>query len=247
MENTENIKAGKTISDTKTSAAGKYRSIYHGNVSTLRFIFTELAVTFCSCVPGALGLALRKIFYPSLFNTCGHGTAFGRNLTLRHPAKITLGSRVIVDDNVMLDAKGSSNRGIAIGDNVFIGRNTIIYCKNGNISIGSNVNISSNCTIFSSNDLTIENDVIIGAYSYLLSGGEYDHTSAEKFVNQSGLDSKGALSIGSNTWLGTRVTVLDAASIGKHCVIGAGAVVTKPVSADSLAVGIPATIRKSLK
>ena len=247
MENTENIKVGKTMSDTNTSAAGKYKSICHGDVSTARFLYTELLTLLFSGIPAALGLAFRKLLYPSLFNSCGPGTIFGRNISLRHASKITLGSRVIVDDNVMLDAKGNSNRGISIGDNVFIGRNTIIYCKNGNITIGSNVNISSNCTIFSSNDLKIENDVIIGAYSYLLSGGEYEPSSPEKFVDQSGMKSTGPLSIGANTWIGTKVTVLDAASIGAHCVIGAGAVVTKPVEADSIAVGVPAKKVKSLE
>lgn len=246
MEDTANIKVGKTMADSGTSSAAKYRAIYHGNVSTTRFLLTETATTLFSCIPGAAGLAIRKLFYPALFNSCGHGTVFGRSISLRHPSKITLGSRVVIDENVMLDAKGSSNRGISVGDDVFIGRNTIIYCKNGNITIGKGVNISSNCVIFSSNDLKIENDVIIGAYSYLLSGGEYDISSAERFVEQSGMKSSGPLTVGSNSWLGARVTVLDSASIGTHCVIGAGAVVTKPVDPDTLAIGVPARKIKSL-
>ncbi len=242
-----NIKVGKTMSDSSTSAAGKYKAIYHGDVSCLRVFRTELATALYANCPGPCGLALRKIFYPSLFKACGKGTIFGKNITLRHPSKISVGANVIVDDGVMLDAKGTSNAGISIGNNAFIGRNTIIYCKNGNIKIGDNVNISSNCTIFSSNDLTIENDVIIGAYSYLLSGGEYDHMSGEKFVDQSGMKSSGPLVIGENTWIGTRATVLDAASIGKHCVIGAGTVCIKPVDPDSVAVGVPAKVVKSIK
>ena len=41
-----------------------------------------------------------------------------------------------IDDNCLLDAKGESNRGIRIGDGVFIGRNTILSCKNGDIELG---------------------------------------------------------------------------------------------------------------
>ena len=37
---------------------------------------------------------------------------------------------------------------------------------------------------------------------------------------------RGPLDIGADCWFGARVTVLDAASIGARCVIGAGAVVT---------------------
>ena len=235
------------MSDTDTSAFAKYKAIYHGDVSLWRFYKTEWLQSAFADLRGPMGLAFRKLFYPSLFKACGKGTVFGRNMTLRHPLKISIGNGTVVDDGVMLDAKGTSNRGITIGNNVFIGRNSIIYCKNGNITIGDNVNISSSCTIFSSNDLTIENDVIIGAYSYLLSGGGYNHESPLKFVDQSGMDSAGPLIIGANSWIGARATVLDAANIGKHCVIGAGAVVIKPVEADSVAVGVPASVVKSIK
>ena len=58
---------------------------------------------------------------------------FGQNVVLRHPHKIHIGNNVVIDDNCLLDAKGESNRGIRIGDGVFIGRNTILSCKNGDI------------------------------------------------------------------------------------------------------------------
>jgi acetyltransferase-like isoleucine patch superfamily enzyme len=131
-------------------------------------------------------------------------------------------------------------------DNVFIGRGSIIYCKNGDILLKAGVNISSNCTIMSSNKLTVGAGTIMGAYTYLLSGGEYDYTDGTPFAQQSGSKTKGELVIGPNGWLGARVTVLDGASIGEHCVIGAGAVVNKPIPAHSLAVGVPARVIKSL-
>jgi len=88
---------------------------------------------------------------------------------------------------------------------------------------------------------------VVGAYSYLLSGGEYDMADAQTpFCEQDGMHSKGPLTIGRNCWLGARVTVLDAACIGEHCVIGAGAVVTRPVAANRVAVGVPARETRSL-
>ncbi|MCE9616340.1 MAG: acyltransferase [Lentisphaerae bacterium] len=148
----------------------------------------------------------------------------------------------------MVDAKGDTNTGITLGDRVFIGRGSIVYCKNGDMVLGDGVNVSSNCTLFSSNRLTIEAGVMIGGYSYLLSGGEYDVTDrATPFADQSGMETKGPLVVGPNCWLGAHVTVLDAASIGANSVIGAGAVVTKPIPADSLALGVPARVVRSLK
>ncbi len=86
-------------------------------------------------VPGALGLVLRKMLYPALLGSCGRNVVFGQNVVLRHPHKIRIGDNVVVDDNCLLDAKGESNKGIAIGSGVFIGRNTILSCKNGDIEI----------------------------------------------------------------------------------------------------------------
>ena len=40
---------------------------------------------------------------------------------------------------------------------------------------------------------------------------------------------------------------MDAASVGEHCVIAAGAVVTKPIPANSVAGGIPAHVIKSTR
>jgi acetyltransferase-like isoleucine patch superfamily enzyme len=207
----------------------------------------ELIAAMASSAHGAWGLFLRSKLYPSLFRGAGTGVLFGRNITLRHAHKVTIGNNVIIDDNCVIDAKGEGNDGVFIGDNVYIGRNTIVYCKGGDIRIGNRVNISSNCTVFSSNKLSIADDTIVGAYSYLLSGGAYDYADTEKrFSEQSGMLTKGELKIGANCWLGARVTVLDGASIGDHCVIGAGAVVTKPVPAESLAAGVPAKVIKSL-
>jgi acetyltransferase-like isoleucine patch superfamily enzyme len=198
-------------------------------------------------LPGAAGLFLRSKWYPSLFRHAGPKVFIGKNVTLRHPKKISLGTNVIIDDNCVIDAKGRDNLGIIIEDNVFVGRNTIIYCKNGNIHIKSGVSLSANCTVFSSNQLIMEPDTVVGAYSYLLSGGEYDYAdTATRFVHQTGMETKGILTIGENCWLGARVTVVDAASIGSHCVIGAGAVVTQPIAPDSLAVGVPARVVKSI-
>ena len=52
------------------------------------------------------------------------------------------------------------------------------------------------------------------------------------------------VSIGSGSWLGTGVIVLPGSTIGRHCVIGAGAVVTGEIPDHSVAVGSPARVVK---
>jgi len=232
--------------DSGQSAFDKYRAMYYGDTSLCYIIKCEIITTLFAWIPGALGLLLRKLTYPCMFSNMGKKVVFGRNLTIRHPQKISLGNNVIIDDNCVIDAKGENNRGITIGNNVYIGRNTIVYCKNGDIALEDNVNISSNCQIFSANSLTVSHDTVVGAFSYFLSGGEYDYADPTAFSQQSGTNTKGPLVIGPNCWIAARITVLDAANIGEHCVLAAGAVVTKPIPANSLAVGVPAKVIRTI-
>ena len=52
--------------------------------------------------------------------------------------------------------------------------------------------------------------------------------------------------IGRNVWIGANVTVLPGVTIGDNAVIGAAALVTKDVPANSIAVGSPARVIRSL-
>lgn len=54
------------------------------------------------------------------------------------------------------------------------------------------------------------------------------------------------LSIGDDVWLGASVIVLPGVSIGDRCTVGAGSVVTRDIPPDSLALGAPARVTRSL-
>ena len=222
------------------SAARKYFDLTYGPMPRWKAALMELAVLVLSGLPGALGLFLRAKLYRPFFGSCGRGVVIGRHVTLRHPSKIFLGDGVVIDDNAVVDAKGDGNRGIAIDDGAYVGRNTIVYCKGGEIEIGKNASLSADCIVFSSNRLVLGAGTMVGSFSYLLSGGEYDWRSPVPFAQQSGMETKGPLEIGENCWIAAHVTVLDAASIGAGTTVGAGAVVVKPLPAGVLALGVPA-------
>src|SRR4030095_14654115 len=121
----------------------------------------ELVVLLSQGVPGAAGLALRKTMYPWLLGSCGRGVVFGHNVVLRHPHKIHIGNNVVIDDNCLVDAKGETNTGITIGSGVFIGRNTILSCKNGDIHVEDGANVGFNCELFSASRVRIGRSVLI--------------------------------------------------------------------------------------
>ncbi len=231
----------KDISQSKTPKWQQYAAITIGKIDGLSLLKYELIILLCNDLPGALGLYLRSKLYPSLLGAVGKNVIFGRGISLRHPHKICIGDNVIIDDNCLLDAKGHENSGITIGDGAFIGRNAIVYCKNGDIDIQSRVNLGSNCQLFSAKKLVIGQGTLIAAYSYMMSGGRYQYQSEVPLAEQSSY-SEGPTVIGNNCWIGAKCVVLDSVSVGDNAVIGAGAIVTKDIPTNAIAMGIPAKV-----
>ena len=228
-----------------TSKLQKYQNLVIGKHGFWNLLKYELITLFSTAIPGALGLLLRSKLYPRLLGQAGRGVVFGNNVVLRHPGKSRLGSNVVFDDNCVLDAKGDSNQGIDMGSNVFVGRNTIIYCQNGDVEIGENANIGSNCQIFSARHVKIGNDVLIAAYVYLVGGGHnFDDPTIP--IIQQGRTAHG-ITIEDDVWLGAGVKVLDGVTIGQGSIIAAGAVVTEDIPPYVIAGGIPAKIIKNRK
>ena len=221
----------------------KYLSLVIGRGSWLSLLKYEVIVLLCSTVPGALGLALRKVLYPRLLRKCGRNVVFGANIVLRHPKKIVIGDNVVVDDNCLLDAKGDSNAGIVIGSGVFIGRNSILHCKNGDIIVGDDVNIGFNCDIASSNRVEIGRKTLIAAYSYIVGGG-HDFSKSDASVMEQQRIARGIV-IGADAWIGAGVIVQDGCTIGEGTIVGTGAVVNQDLPAKVIAVGLPARVLRS--
>lgn len=89
-------------------------------------------------------------------------------------------------------------------------------------------------------EVTLEDDVLIGSHVSITNG------SAQHGIERLDLpvrEQPGAwphITIGKDSWIGDRAVVM--ADIGRHCVIGAGTVVTKPIPDYAIAVGNPARI-----
>lgn len=218
----------------------KYQDLIVGSRSLGRLILYELVITFTSCVPGGLGLALRRLAYPWLLGRVGSNVSFGQNVVLRHPHKIRIGDDVVIDDLVVLDAKGDHNVGISIGDGVFLGRGTILSCKDGDIELGDHVNMGFHCEIFSGSRVVVGRHGLFAAYTYLVGGGHEFERALTPVLGQ-GRASLG-ITLDENVWLGTGAKVLDGVRIGKNVVVGANAVVNGDLPDGVIAGGVPARI-----
>lgn len=222
------------------SARQKYARLVVGREGWGALLAYEIVQLLSQWVPGALGLVLRKALYPRLLGACGRNVVFGQQVVLRHPHKIRIGDDVVIDDHCLIDAKGDTNAGIEIRSGAFVGRNTILSCKNGDILVGERANIGFNCELFSAARVEIGADALLAAYCYVI-GGDHDWTDPTRPVLAQGRTAAG-VRIGTGAWLGAGAKVLDGMSIGDNAIIGAGAVVTAPVPAEAIAVGVPARI-----
>ena len=223
-----------------TPALRKYQDLVVGSRSLGRLLVYELVMLASSWVPGALGLLLRKALYPLVLGSVGRGVVFGQGVVLRHPAKIRIGDGVTVDDLVVLDAKGGTNRGIDIGDGVFLGRGTILSCKDGDIRLGDHTNLGFHCEVFSGSTVTVGRHGLFAAQAYLVGGG-HEFEAAEAAVIDQPRTSKGIV-LGDNVWLGTGAKVLDGVRIGSGAVVGANAVVNADLPEGAIAAGVPARV-----
>lgn len=106
------------------------------------------------------------------------------------------------------------------------------------VKIGKNVFINSNLLAMARGGITIEDNVQIAGNVSLLTN---DHDPYDRLV----LPCKPIL-IKEGAWLGANVVVLRGISIGKHAIVGAGAVVTKDVPDYAVVVGNPARVVKIL-
>ena len=232
------------LTDEKKSALQKYQELAVGSSDISTLIKYELLTTLVGSLPGAVGLVLRKKLYKSLLGSVGRNVIFGKSITIRHPHKIHIGDNVIIDDYAVLDAKGSNNQGITIGNDVMIGRNTVISCKDGDITIGDNTNIAMNCFIQSAKTVDIGKNVLFAPYSYVIGGGDHATTRTDIPIIAQGQIIKG-IKIHDNCWIGADVKVLDGVEVHRDAIIGAGAVVTKPVEAYGIALGVPAKVHRT--
>ena len=172
---------------------------------------------------------------------------FGKGITFFNRSNIILGKWVKLDDFVHLGALGKGK--LSIGANSGIGAFSRIEISQSFNNIGSSINIGENvgigpyASLGGAGGLVIGDECIIGPY--LSCHPENHHfEDIDISIRQQGVTRKGIV-IGSNCWIGAKVTILDGVTVGNGCVIAAGAVVTKSFPQNSVIGGVPARLIKS--
>jgi len=237
------------LTDANKSAFARYRDLALGSNSIWYLLKFELIMLLVSWLPGALGLVLRKFFYPFILGSVGANVVFGQGVVIRHGLKMTIGDNVIVDDGAVLDAKGGTNSGIVIGPNTIISRNVVLSCKNGDIDIGSGctVGISTLMHAMEGSDVVIGDQVLIGAFCYFIGSGPYGSDNLELPFKKQGMLPQGGIQVADNVWFGSSVQIFDGVTIGTGSIVGASTVVNKSIDDYEVVAGIPMKQLKSRK
>lgn len=228
------------------SLLGRYQAVIVGRSGLGRTLYFEWCA-WLAIVPGALGLALRKLFWPRLFGSCGRGVQFAGNIVLRHPHRIHLGDRVVLSERCLLDARNAgTDRAIEIGDDGIVSNDVMIQCKGSSVAIGARAGIGPQTVILSAGqgDVTIGNDVIIGPRCFIISGGNYNIDRTDIPIAKQGIKPDTGVTLGDDIWFGANVSALSGITIGSGAIAAAGAVLTRSVPAMSISVGVPAKVVK---
>lgn len=191
----------------------------------------------------ALLRGLRMVFVNRRFNKI----FFGKSVDLFNKKNIVIGNNVNIGDFVKLSALG--NDPLHIGNNVNIGSfSQVIISTSFNdlgkyIKIGDNVGIGEFAYLGGAGGLSIGNDTIVGQY-FSTHPENHNYSELHKLIREQGTNRQG-ITIGTNCWIGAKVTILDGVVVGDNCVIAAGALVSKSFPENVVIGGVPAKVIKS--
>ncbi len=155
-----------------------------------------------------------------LYQKRGSGSKIYGSVRMDTPPyrQFVLGKRSVIESYACINnAVGD----VIIGDHTRIGLHCTVI---GPVTIGSHVNLAQGITITALN---------------------HNFNESQQRIDQQGISTH-PVTIGDDVWIGTNAVILPGVTIGSHVVIAAGAVVSKDIPDHSLAMGIPATVRKTI-
>lgn len=183
----------------------------------------------------------------------GKGTFLGQSVVIGHPGKhekallvegrlnevkgAVLGKDCVIRDGTIIYSQATIGDNFQTGHNALIREDTTIGNKSmvgtltiveDNCKIGDRVSIQS--AVYIPTNTVIEDDVFIGPRVCFTN---------DKYMGRGEVKLLGA-HVESGVRVGANSTILPGVRLGKDCLVGAGAVVTKDVEPYTMVAGVPA-------
>ena len=165
---------------------------------------------------------------------------------IKHKKKIFFGYNFNIDRWCYIDA--CSIEGMTFGNNVSIGKYTMIECTGSfkqigkGLIVGDNVGLGTRGNFGCAGGVVIGSNTIIGSYVSFHSEN-HNYVDKNELIRHQGVSHKG-IKIGENCWIGAKATILDGAQVGDGSIIAAGAVVRGIFEKNSVIGGVPAKLLK---
>jgi acetyltransferase-like isoleucine patch superfamily enzyme len=164
-----------------------------------------------------------------------------RNIEIRHRRRCHAGRGCSIEAYVRLHCLGQ--QGVVLGDNVTIGRSSIIECTGILTELGVGVEIGNGsalgdfCYIGGAGGVTIGSGVLLGQRVSIHSQN-HNYADPERPIASQGTSQRG-VEIGADCWIGSGAIILDGVHLGAGSVVAAGAVVTRSFAPGSVVAGVP--------
>lgn len=130
----------------------------------------------------------------------------------------------------------------------WLGRRSVVesYCcinnAVGDVTIGDHTRIGIHCTVIGpvciGNHVNLAQGITVTALNHIFKD-------SSRRIDEQGVSTKPVV-IGDDVWIGANAVILPGVTIGRHCVVAAGAVVTKDVPDHTLVGGVPAKVIKNI-
>ncbi len=121
------------------------------------------------------------------------------------------------------------------GRGAWIGFGTVL--SHPGARIGRDVYVGAYCSL---GEVTLEDDVLLSSGVSVTNGARQHGIERLDVPIRQQPGEWPRVTIGEDSWIGERAVVM--ADVGRHCVVGAGAVVLEPVPDYAVAVGVPARV-----
>lgn len=139
-------------------------------------------------------------------------------------------------------------RDVAIGPQVYVAPNCWINVvgparadRSPKLTIGPGCAIGMGATLTASWSVTLGSRVLLARNVYVSDHG-HEYREVDRAIMEQGVTEPRAVAIGDDTWLGQNACILPGVRIGRHCVVGANAVVTRDVPDFTVVAGVPAVV-----
>ena len=119
-------------------------------------------------------------------------------------------------------------------------RSPVVIYHAESISVGSFVDIGENVVLRGAGGIAIGDRVLIAAGAVITTVGH------PLELPRWGITVTKPVKIGDDVWIGANAVILPGVSIGSGSIVGAGAVVSRDVPADTVVAGVPARVIKAV-